>query len=247
MVKQLMYEKFIACLGINPKPVRAAVERVYAPIDVWVEDIANRLYDFQRQMQKKEPIDLRIRKAFERFDGDANGHVDTLELKLALSALGLKVTMEQSQMILSKYDANGNGTLEIEEFSQLVSDFENALPVNVDTAELQGEQQGYIAQLRRMTLQSHDLEVKEVRRLSTFLETGVTGLTPRKEDPLAARKASQSNSAMNATQLFIDWLSGIGVTMKSSAASSHIKANLGGTGSPTPAAAAAAPPADNEA
>ena len=72
---------------------------------------------------KETKIDADVRGAFQRFDGDGDGHVDVEELKQALEFLGLPCSDAQTAAIMKKFDDDGNATLEIEEFQQLVTYF----------------------------------------------------------------------------------------------------------------------------
>jgi len=67
---------------------------------------------------------LDAREAFKHFDADNSGSIDKEELMSALAALGLPVSATQASTILSKYDTDGNGTLELPEFSMLVADLQ---------------------------------------------------------------------------------------------------------------------------
>lgn len=70
------------------------------------------------------------KKAFELFDADGNGALDPRELMSALAQLGVQVSPEQTMSIMSRYDLDGNGSLELGEFEKLVVELESgALPV----------------------------------------------------------------------------------------------------------------------
>ena len=69
-----------------------------------------------------------IVEAFNKFDADGSGDIDAGELRLALEAAGLKVSGEQCEYMLRKYDDDRGASLDLEEFSQLVRD----LHVNTD-------------------------------------------------------------------------------------------------------------------
>ncbi|CAD7967599.1 unnamed protein product [Amoebophrya sp. A120] len=55
-------------------------------------------------------------KIFKHFDSDGSGSIDVDELRDAMQALGIKVTMASAKKIMATIDADGNGTVEWEEF-----------------------------------------------------------------------------------------------------------------------------------
>ena len=55
-----------------------------------------------------------------RFDRNRSGRLDYRELRNALRALGLDVTTNESARVLARYDADGSGLMEIDEFERLV-------------------------------------------------------------------------------------------------------------------------------
>ena len=70
-------------------------------------------------------ITKEIREAFKRFDTDNSGDIDQDELLLALGQLGMTgVDKERTKEIAGRFDDNGDGTMQIEEFAQLVTELE---------------------------------------------------------------------------------------------------------------------------
>ena len=61
-----------------------------------------------------------VRATFMRFDRNRSGRLDYRELRNALRALGLDVTTNESARVLARYDADGSGLMEIDEFERLV-------------------------------------------------------------------------------------------------------------------------------
>lgn len=67
-----------------------------------------------------------LRNIFERIDLDGNGHLDAFELRTALHKAGkIGVTHEKVGRVLTKYDADGSGTLEFDEFQTMVKDWDS--------------------------------------------------------------------------------------------------------------------------
>merc|ERR1712146_873369 len=58
--------------------------------------------------------------AFDLFDTDGSGNIDSKELKVAMRALGFEPKKEEIQKI-SDVDDDGSGTIEFNEFLQMMS------------------------------------------------------------------------------------------------------------------------------
>ena len=74
-----------------------------------------------------DPIEVppHVQKIFKQFDKDGSGDVDFSELKEALALLGYGDDRKAAAVLLRRYDSDGGG-LDLEEFTQLVSDMEMA-------------------------------------------------------------------------------------------------------------------------
>merc|ERR1712072_1409836 len=62
-----------------------------------------------------------FKEAFELFDTDKSGSIDASELAFAMRALGFEPTGQEVADMLEKTDEDGNGTVQYEEFEDLVS------------------------------------------------------------------------------------------------------------------------------
>ena len=60
-----------------------------------------------------QPVDSRIRSTFDRFDANRSGRLDYRELRNCLNALGIDVTGREAAEVLTSYDADGNGLMEL--------------------------------------------------------------------------------------------------------------------------------------
>jgi len=65
--------------------------------------------------QRKE-----IESAFHTFDTDGSGNIDAFELKLAMRALGMKVSEEEIATIMEEVDVDRSGEIDIDEFLEVV-------------------------------------------------------------------------------------------------------------------------------
>ena len=66
----------------------------------------------------EEKSDQTIKKAFEVFDADKSGFIDSNELRRILANLGEAVTSQQVRAMISKVDENGDGNIDYEEFAK---------------------------------------------------------------------------------------------------------------------------------
>jgi len=62
-----------------------------------------------------------FKEAFELFDTDKSGSIDASELTFAMRALGFEPTGQEVADMLAKTDEDGNGTVQLQEFVDLVS------------------------------------------------------------------------------------------------------------------------------
>uniref|UniRef100_A0A1B6CM56 EF-hand domain-containing protein n=1 Tax=Clastoptera arizonana TaxID=38151 RepID=A0A1B6CM56_9HEMI len=62
-----------------------------------------------------------IKEAFDMFDKEGNGKIDTKELKIAIRALGFEPKKEEIKKMLSEIDKEDTGVLSYEEFLMLMA------------------------------------------------------------------------------------------------------------------------------
>ena len=69
-------------------------------------------------------VDLRkkISEMFQTFDVDGDGAITGEELKLVLERLGGNMTEEQTEVIIKRYDDNGDGVVSLDEFLTIVEE-----------------------------------------------------------------------------------------------------------------------------
>ncbi|KAF5301691.1 hypothetical protein FQR65_LT08778 [Abscondita terminalis] len=85
----------------------------------------------QSQMGRKKPSGPKfelsdeqktdIREAFDLFDTEGVGKIDTKELKVAIRALGFEPKKEEIKKMIADIDPQGTGKLSFDEFLQLMS------------------------------------------------------------------------------------------------------------------------------
>ena len=63
--------------------------------------------------------EAQLRTAFDKFDRNHSGKMDHKELKKALATVGMEMDADQAKELLAKYDKDGSGLMEFEEFKML--------------------------------------------------------------------------------------------------------------------------------
>merc|ERR1712146_505140 len=79
-----------------------------------------RLVDDLRQFQANRQDN--VAQIFRAFDADRSSFIESGELIAALRALGLSTDLSEACRVLARYDADGNGRLDLAEFTALVHD-----------------------------------------------------------------------------------------------------------------------------
>ena len=64
---------------------------------------------------------VEINGAFKKFDQDGNGHIDVGEIQTVMTNLGYPKSYEEAAKLASAVDADGNGTIEFDEFIGLIA------------------------------------------------------------------------------------------------------------------------------
>ncbi|KAI9096116.1 Centrin, EF-hand protein, 1 [Phlyctochytrium arcticum] len=62
-----------------------------------------------------------IREAFDLFDTDGSGTIDTKELKVAMRALGFEPKKEELKRMIAEADRTGSGTIDFNDFLELMT------------------------------------------------------------------------------------------------------------------------------
>lgn len=70
--------------------------------------------------RQQEKLRARLNSAFASFDVDQNGALSLREVRAALQTLGVPVDRQEAARVLQAYDADGDGTLDFDEFTMLV-------------------------------------------------------------------------------------------------------------------------------
>ena len=62
-----------------------------------------------------------IKEAFDLFDTDGSGRIDAKELKVAMRALGFEPRKEEIKKMIADVDKEGTGTVEFQDFLDLMT------------------------------------------------------------------------------------------------------------------------------
>jgi len=117
---------------------------------------SHRLVELRRKSRELEQLVFgmglrdvdKLRKIFDEIDEDKSGSIDCKELGQALVRTGKAPTREQVKRLLKKYDADGNGTLEFEEYQHMIANWD------ADIAEFDSERERLEAALAAAEPQS---------------------------------------------------------------------------------------------
>ena len=77
-----------------------------------------------------------MKDAFKLWDTDGGGELDGEELQSALAALGIEADCEKTQRVMKRYDTDHNGSLDLAEFSNMVTELEHAASDVVSAADM---------------------------------------------------------------------------------------------------------------
>eukprot|EP00947_MAST-08B_sp_MAST-8B-sp1_P000318 g318.t1 len=83
-------------------------------------------------MTALRPAASAIREAFAEFDLDGSGYIDANEIRSCVyRKFDLRLSTKEARSLLSLYDNNGDGRLDVEEFGELVHNLHDVDPKNI--------------------------------------------------------------------------------------------------------------------
>ena len=94
---------------------------VFAPevLRQFSSDGTLQLPEYRKVVDRCRALDKHV-TTFRFYDKDGSGGIDAGELHAALNELGLLTSLEQAREVLLRFDSDGNGVLDVREFSSLV-------------------------------------------------------------------------------------------------------------------------------
>ncbi|KAK9113189.1 hypothetical protein Scep_020708 [Stephania cephalantha] len=69
--------------------------------------------------------DLLLHQVFNYFDGDKDGKISIAELQSCIQSIGDTMTHEEAKWVVADFDGDGDGMLDIEDFTRLMSERES--------------------------------------------------------------------------------------------------------------------------
>ena len=84
------------------------------------KDVSNVL-EGRREVNAKRAMNAMHQIAFDRYDQDGSGFIESFELRNVLAAMGLQKTPAECDAMVKELDANGNGKLDFEEYTSMMS------------------------------------------------------------------------------------------------------------------------------
>ena len=76
--------------------------------------------DYEKNGLTEDEV-LEIKEAFDLFDSDKSGEIDTSELKQALNNLGIDAKNQTLQNMINDIDKNASGTIDFDEFIEMMT------------------------------------------------------------------------------------------------------------------------------
>jgi len=75
----------------------------------------------KKQKELTEEQKQEIKEAFDLFDTDGSGEIDSKELKVAMRALGFEPKREEIKKLISEVDKDGSGVIDFPEFLDMMT------------------------------------------------------------------------------------------------------------------------------
>merc|ERR1712086_1035976 len=83
--------------------------------------LSNMASNYKKTWELTEEQKQEIKEAFDLFDTDGSGSIDSKELTVAMRALGFEPKKEEIQKMISDVDDEGSGTIGSEEFLKMMT------------------------------------------------------------------------------------------------------------------------------
>merc|ERR1712070_781298 len=75
----------------------------------------------KKQKELTDEQKQEIKEAFDLFDTDGSGNIDSKELKVAMRALGFEPKREEIKKLISEVDKDGSGVIDFNEFLDMMT------------------------------------------------------------------------------------------------------------------------------
>jgi len=91
----------------------------------------NKVNEISRAIRRRYANRKNLDKIFSAWDSDNTGHISTKNVYEMMNSLGLTINYDEARVIVASADRNGNNTLQLEEFLDLLYNNNDALNVNI--------------------------------------------------------------------------------------------------------------------
>lgn len=108
--------------SLGQTPTEAELKDMIAEVDANKDgtiDFKEFLGLMSRQSKGRDSQE-ELREAFKVFDKDGNGYISAAELRHVMTSLGEKLTDEEVDAMMKEADADGDGQVDIEEFTKMM-------------------------------------------------------------------------------------------------------------------------------
>ncbi len=130
----------------------------------------NKVKDIRRALRRRYATRTNFQKIFTQWDQDSKGHLDVRDVYQMMNKMGLKVNLDEAQVLLISADQDNNDVLSMNEFMDLIFSQNDALQVDLGKHE-QVAINPHIAKFENLALEElrKDAEhIKENRSLNQW-------------------------------------------------------------------------------
>ncbi|CAD7704874.1 unnamed protein product, partial [Ostreobium quekettii] len=107
---------------LGQKPTQADLQDMISEVDTdknGTIEFNEFLVLMAKKMKHADPEE-ELREAFRVFDKDGNGSISREELRQVMCSLGMKLTLEEEDEMISEADQNGDGEIDYDEFKKMM-------------------------------------------------------------------------------------------------------------------------------
>lgn len=118
--------------------------------------------DIRRALRRRYATRTNFQKIFSQWDADSKGFIETKDVFQMMNKMGLKVNMEEAQILLISADQDHNNNLSMNEFMDLIFSQNDAL--NIDLSKVESVQYQDDVFQQRVTMPMQNLYLEDIRK-----------------------------------------------------------------------------------